>query len=125
MIVDPRLMRALGSIFNSLCTIAVETITQDPSGEEIITYVADPLMTGIKCYVEPLTQTEIRRPDQTIVERPFTIALQGYYPRIDVEDHAVVGVTQVHNILAVKHDDTNTITFLDTEIINNADELSD
>lgn len=120
------MLRALTMIFNSTCVIEPETIATNPdSGEEEVTYVADPQMIDILCYVEPQSQVEIRRPDQTIVERPFTIALQGYFPRIDVEDQAVVNGTQRHNILAVRHDDTNTITFLDTEIINSADGLSD
>lgn len=118
-LVHPKMLAALATIFNSQCTIEVETVTQDPnSGEETIIYVADPLMTAIKCYVEPNNQTEVRRSDQTIVEKAWAICLSGYYPRIDVEDRARVNTGALHNILNVKHDDTNTVTFLDTEIIS-------
>lgn len=120
-LIHPRLMRELRNHHNSLCTIEINTEVQDPnSGEETTTYRADPLMTAIRCYVEAQTRREIRRPDQTIVENAFVIQLAGYYPRIDVEDHAIIlGATdQVHNILGVSHDDTQTITYLDTEIIN-------
>lgn len=113
------MMRELRTIFNTLCTIETEQVTQDPnSGEETLSYIADQQMTAIKCYLEPQSQVEVRRPDQTIVERPWAICLQGYFPRIDVEDRARLNTGDLHNILAVKHDDTHAVTFLDTEIIN-------
>lgn len=114
-----RMMTALPLIFSSLCTIGHEVIAQDPnSGQEIITYPADPLLTNIKCYVDPLSGRgtgEMRRTDQTIVSKPFTIALQGYYPTIDEEDQVIVDSSIAYNILFVRHDDTHTITFLDVE----------
>lgn len=117
-IVDPRLMRSIPKVFNSLGTIEAETTLQDPySGEETISYIVDPLMSNIPCYVEPTRQMEVRRPDNTIVERAWDICLQGYYPRIDVEDRIVIDGAYNHNILAVKHDDTHTVTFLTTEIV--------
>lgn len=118
-IFHPKLLQSIPKIFNSFCTIEPETTTLDPnSNEEIITYAPDKLMVAIPCYLEPATQIEIRRPDQTIVENGWIITLQGYYPRIEVEDQARVNNYQVHNILNVMHDDTKTHTYLHTEIVN-------
>ena len=121
-IVHSQMMHDLIRIFNALCTIETESVTQDPnSGEETISYAADPLMTSIRCYIEPTSPTtEVRRTDQTIVENAYNICLQGYYPHIDVEDRARLNDNSVHNILAVNSDDTHTVTFLTTEIINRA-----
>jgi len=118
-IVDPRLMQKLPKHFNSLGTIEAESVIQDPySGEESIVYTASLTMTNILCYVEPTSPTkEVRRPDNTIVETAWDICLKGYYPLIDVEDRIKIDGVYNHNILAVKHDDTHTVTFLTTEII--------
>jgi len=118
-IVDPRLMVRIPKIFNSLGTIETETTIQDPySGEESIVYTPSVAMTDISCYVEPVhPTTEVRRPDNTIVERAWNICLEGYYPAIDVEDRITIDNTYHHNILAVKSDDTHTVTFLTTEIV--------
>lgn len=117
-LVHPRMMRSLPTLFASRCTIGHETITQDESGQEVTTYPPDPSLANIPCYVEPLEGAgsgEIRRADQTIVENPYTIALQGYFPTIDQEDQAIVNGTDIYNILFVRHDDTRTLTFLDVE----------
>lgn len=116
-IVHPRMLAAIPHAFNSLCSIGRNTETSDESGQEIHTYPIDPSLIGIPCYVEPQMQREIRRADSTVVNDAWTIALRGYYPTINVEDRAVIDGTQNHNILSVKHDDTHTITFLDTEIV--------
>lgn len=122
-IVHPKLLVNLPKIFNSLCTIEPETVTQDPnSGEETITYAPDALMRNIPCYVEPIPAAkEIRRPDQTIVTEAFVIVLKGYYERIDVEDQVRVltGLqTDVYNILNVYYDDTATHTYLECEKVS-------
>lgn len=105
--------------FNSLCTIERITTTINPnSGEEVITYVGDPLLTNIPCYLEPYRPAlEVRRPDQTIVTSAFHIALRGYFPQISVEDRARID-TLVYNILNTDDDDTGTLTIILAEIIN-------
>ncbi len=118
-IVHANLMYALHLFFNNIAAIGNIVKTQDAnSGEEIKTFVVDPLMQSVRCYVEPvMNSAEIRRPDQTIVERAWTIALDGYFPTISVEDRAAIGLDN-YNVLNVMHDDTHTITFLTAEIVN-------
>jgi hypothetical protein len=122
-IVHPNMMRMLEAFFNNVAAIGNIVKAQDAnSGEEIKTFVVDPLMQSVRCYVEPMMNTqaggsEIRRSDQTIVERAWTIALDGYFATISVEDRATIGLDN-YNILNVMHDDTNTITFLTAEIVN-------
>lgn len=120
-LIHPRMMTALVNHFPQQCSIGHETIGQNPdSGEEETTYPIDPGLTNIDCALEPQRGAgsgEIRRPDQTIVENPYVIALRGYYPTIDQEDHAVIDGL-AYNILFVRHDATHTITFLDVERVN-------
>lgn len=118
-LVNPLLFRSLPNAFSRLLDIAHKTVTSDGFGDEEITYVSDPLMRGIRCYKEPVTGSEVRRADQTIVMQPFKLALAGYYPTILAEDAAIIEQT-VYNIIAVDHDDTRSLTILTAEILNAA-----
>lgn len=119
-LVSSQMMRELKFIYNSLVSIEALTNTQNAqSGQNVRSYVPVGTLTPIKCYVEPVSpSTEVRRPDQSLVEYAYKIALQGYFPQIKVTDHAVTNDAQVHNILSVDSDDTHTLTILTTEIIN-------
>lgn len=108
--------------FASLADVERKTITTDGFGEEIITYVPDADLLQIACQVEPRTNrtdSEIRRPDQTIVTQPFDALLNGYYPTINEADQLRVWPREeLHNILKVAHDDARAYTTLMTEIIH-------
>lgn len=120
----PRLMRELHTHHNARGYIQHKTIVQDAgSGEETIGYVTDPLLIGIAAQIESAARgvsgggSEIRRPDSTIVQFAYTIALQGYYPQIIVTDRFVIG-NDLHDILDVAHDSEHAHTTLTTEIVS-------
>lgn len=115
----PRLMRELHTHHNSQGYIQHKTIIQDAgSGEETVSYVTDPLLIGIAAQIDQvMAGAEIRRPDSTVVEFAYSIALQGYYPQILVTDRFVIG-TDVHDILNVVHDSEHAHTTLTTEIVS-------
>lgn len=118
-----RRLAALQAHFNTTVAIARKTVTQDEFGEERTEYVPDTSLGAINAYKEPQLAGagENREDDQTIVVNRWLIYLQGYFPTIVVEDHAIVdGVT--HNIVNVAHDDSKTLTMLATEIVNAASE---
>lgn len=119
-LVSPQMMKALGNFYNTVVTIETLTNTQNPqSGQNVRSYVPVGTMTALKCYIEPASpSSEVRRPDQTLVENTYKIALQRYHPEIKVTDHARTDDNRLHNILSVDNDDTHTVTFLTTEIIN-------
>ncbi len=123
LIFHPRLMAHLAqNRFGSTADVQHKTITTDSFGEEIITYVTDTAVTAIPCQVEPRTNrtdSEIRRPDQTIVTQPFDVLLNGYYPTIAVSDQLLVHPREErHDILKVAHDDARAYTVLTTEIVS-------
>lgn len=115
----PRLMRTLHTHHNTRGYIQHKNPpTQDASGEEIVTYTPDRLLIGLQAQVDQDTSgAEVRRPDQTIVEFAYSIALQGYYPQIKVTDQFVIN-DDVHDILNVAHDSEHAHTTLTTEIVS-------
>lgn len=116
-LVHPLLMRSLPDVFARLARIANRTVVSDPYGQEIETYIPDAQLGPIPCMKDPVTGRETRRADGTIVVQPFEIALQGYYPTITEADVIHIDETD-YNVLAVKHDDTRTITIVTAEIVN-------
>lgn len=114
-------VRRLSSLhtFNSLVNIGTKTIIQDEFGEEMPSYPIAEQLTGIGAYKEPKTAGtgERRQDDETIVTNQWLVYLQGYFPAIKSADRAYIdGVP--HNIINVAHDDSKTLTMLETEIIN-------
>lgn len=117
-LVHPALMAHLGRFhFNRFVTIAHREEGSDSFNEPTVVYKIDPLLTPIKCYKEPITGQEIRKPDSTVVIQPFKLVLAGYFPTIIVSDAGIIEGT-TYNILAVDHDDTRTITVLTAEVVN-------
>jgi len=122
-IFHPDLLRHLArDRFGSAGEVQHRTVTQDSFGEEVITYALDPLLQQIACQVQPHTtrgDSEVRRPNDTVVMEPFDILLAGYYPTINEQDRLIVWPRQdVHNILKVAHDDSRAYTTLVTEIVS-------
>lgn len=115
-------MQSLKLIFNSLCTIQRKVVSFNSYNEEIITYADEPSLTGIRCYREPASGSEIRTPNMTYSLSTYVLALKGYYPAIGLTDRAVVNLEEFYNVIRVTHDDTKTITFVTCEVVNNPNE---
>jgi hypothetical protein len=123
-LIDPRLLASLPDHFNSYITIANAIETTNDYNEVITEYVPNTQLTNIQCYVERGHNTgtgsgEQRQQTQTLYTDSFLIALTGYYPQITQGDQAIIIGTGVkHNIKRVIHDDSASMTTLETEIIN-------
>lgn len=115
----PRRLANMQAHFNSIVRIARGVETRDDFNQPTITYIDDPQLTTIRAYKEPeMAGTgENRQDTQTVVTNRWLVYLAGYYPTINTVDRAIVdGVP--HNILNVMHDDSKTLTVLNTEIVN-------
>lgn len=119
----PRMMRRLEKThFNSTCAIGIEIIIYDTFNQPVGTGFAPyPRLQAIPCYKEPLSTQippERSQPNQVIITDKFVIALAGYYPSIRSETDSAKINERVYNITGVTSDDTDTITFLNVEIVN-------
>lgn len=114
-------MRTLSNVFNSLCTIGLYEITVDTRNQPIegIFNPSDiPALNNIRCYKEPLIDQEAPKTNQVVITNKLAVALQGYYPQIRDTDFCMINET-VYNVRGVVSDDTDTITYLNVEIVNN------
>jgi len=121
-IVNPRMMRSLKFVFNSLCTIQDKITSFNSYNEEVVTFSDNQALIGIRCYREPASGAETRTPNQTYSQSTYILALMGYYPGIGLTQRAVVNSEEIYNIQRVVHDDTKTITFLTCEVVNQSNE---
>lgn len=73
-------------------TVCDQVLTQDASGEQVVSYIDDPLLTNLDGYIEPVINTtgasEIRRADQTIVEQAYNIIIY----------RAITSLTDIHSV---------------------------
>lgn len=112
-------MRSLARThFNSVCAIGIEVIVYDdynqPIGTDFAPYAN---LQAIPCYKEPQA-TEAAQPNSVVITDAFVVALAGYYPSIRAEADLAKINERVYNIKGVTSDDTDTITFLNVEIVN-------
>lgn len=108
------LARVKHSHMRSRCTILDQVIGQDEFNDETITFVRNPLLTAIPCYVEPARGAaagEENTPSNTIVTDVFNVVLGGYYPQIDEEAHALIDDAE-YDITAIASDDQHILTIL-------------
>jgi hypothetical protein len=91
--------------------------TVNSVNEEVIDW--RPLPLGeLRGYVEPAAGGgEDRREAQVFASTNYNVTIFGFYPTITIQDRLIVNDSDVHNITAVSHDDTRTITMLATERI--------
>lgn len=114
------MMSHLTTHFNSLATIGQNQIIFDDFNQPIgYEFVPSPLveLQSIKCYKEPLGDQESGKPNQIIITDKLVVALCGYFPQIRVEDDIQIN-ERIYNITGVISDDTDTITFLNIQIVN-------
>lgn len=116
-IIHPHLMRHIENRYPSLCSIGNVGTTQDAANQPIDTFVADPQLTGIKCYVQPASGAETRSREQTVELNQWIIGLAGFYPTIEQDDQAIVDDV-IYNISRVAHDDHETATYLTCEVVS-------
>ena len=109
--------------FNSVVTIGAMTIVYDDYNQpvdQIFTPSEIKTLTNIPCYKEPLgqlTSPEVAKPNQIVITDKFVVALAGYFPQIRDSDIAKIN-ERLYNITGVTSDDTDTITFLNVQIVN-------
>lgn len=106
--------------FNSIVTIGTITIIYDDYNQPIDQiFVASEIaqLTNIPCYKEPLGDQESSKPNQIVITDRFAVALAGYFPQIRTSDIARIN-ERLYNITGVTSDDTDTVTFLNVQIVN-------
>ena len=110
--------------FNCKVTIGAMVITYDDYNEPIDqTFQPSEIkkLTNISGYKEPLgTQSgspEAAKPNQVVITDKFAVALAGYFPQIRTSDVAKIN-ERLYNITGVTSDDTDTITYLNVQIVN-------
>lgn len=73
-------------------TVCDQVMVQDASGEPVLTYVDDPLLTNLDGYIEPVINTtgasEVRRADETIVEQAYNIVIYRSIPNL-TDSHSI------------------------------------
>lgn len=120
LIVNPRMMRALTAHFNSLATIGEYEIIYDDFNQpvdQVFTPSPIPTLTNIRCYKEPIGGQEAAKPNQIVITDKFIVALAGYFPQIRTDDFIQIN-ERIYNITGVTSDDTDTITFLNVQVVN-------
>ena len=124
-IVNPLLMGSIPQMFNASCTFQTKKVTYDKYNQPIDkdAWQDVPTLQNIRCYKEPASGAEVRKPTEETLTNTYTIALDGYYPRTVVNEtlRAVVNGTP-YNITKVASDDTDTITFVTLEKVNDPTE---
>jgi hypothetical protein len=119
-IVNPRMMRHLTTHFNSIATIGIYEIIYDSFNQPIDqTFTPSPIVAlqAILAYKEPLGDQEVAKPNQVVITDRFMVALCGYFPQIRTGDDVRIN-ERVYNITGVTSDDTDTVTFLNVQIVN-------
>lgn len=120
LLTNPRMMRHLTTHFNSIATIGKYVITYDSFNQPIDqTFTPSPLeaLQAIQCYKEPLGEQESAKPNQIVITDRFAVALCGYFPQIRTGDDVQIN-ERIYNITGVTSDDTDTVTFLNVQIVN-------
>jgi hypothetical protein len=116
-----RLMRRLAPThFNTVVTVGAMTIVFDDYNQPIAqTFQPSEIdaLINIPAYKEPLGDQENAKPNQISITDKFAIALAGYFPQIRTNDTAKIN-ERLYNITGVTSDDTDTITFLNVQIVN-------
>ena len=114
----PRLLSTLGDLYPSLCTVQLNTPVQDDYGQPFEAWAALAGHVELPCAIRPapIGGGEIRRSDQTIVIKPYHVALAGYYPTI-TEDMRLVSEGKTYDIIRVDHDQMKQTTRLTAEVI--------
>lgn len=114
-------MRQLGPThFSSVLTVGAITIVYDEYNQPIDQIFAPsdiPTLTNIPCYKEPLGNQEGAKPNQIVITDKFVVALAGYFPQIRTSDAVRIN-ERLYNVTGVTSDDTDTITFLNVQIVN-------
>jgi len=106
--------------FNSVLTIGAMTIVYDDYNQpidQIFVPSEIAVLTNIPCYKEPLGDQEGTKPNQIVITDTFVVALAGYFPQIRTSDVARIN-ERLYNITGVTSDDTDTVTFLNVQIVN-------
>lgn len=113
-------MRSLTKHFNSIATIGELTIIYDAFNQPIGTEFTPsdiPSLVNIRCYKEPLSDQEVAKPNQIVITDKLMVALDGYFPQIRLTDYIRIN-ERIYNITGVASDDTDTITYLNVQVVN-------
>lgn len=120
LIVNSRMMSHLTTHFNSYATIGTITTITDSFNqpvEQVFTPSDIGELHNIQCYKEPLGEQESAKPNQILITDRFAVALCGYFPQIRLNDAIKIN-ERLYNITGVTSDDTDTITFLNVQVVN-------
>jgi len=113
-LVHPRLMRSLRRHFNSRATLQNGTTTYNSHNEAVTTWLDDPLLKQLPCYIEPASGGEQRNAGNTIVSNLWNVVIAGFYPNISDQQQIVID-GNAYNIINVSTESTDTLTALVVE----------
>lgn len=118
-LIHPRMLVGLWGFYPSTCTIQVATETQDSVGQPIPAWANLAGHVAIPCRIAPIERAsgwEVKASTQTYTVATWKVALRSYYPAIITKMRAVAGGVN-YNILAVEHDDQETMTVLQVDVV--------